>query len=110
MRRKGSLLAEVIAISFLVLTTIATVVSSLTGSISMVERAREDFSIETARSEVLTGLISGFPLSGDIELQGGCILKKTDAFDKIVKYRIELEGIRERRGSFVCWPTENKGS
>ena len=70
MRRYGSILAEVTIVSFLVLTTITIVVSSLFGSIAMIERAREDFNIEKARSEVLADLSSGSAVSGDIELKG----------------------------------------
>ncbi len=70
MRRYGSILAEVTIVSFLVLTTITVVVSSLFGSIAMIERAREDFNIEKARSEVLADLSSGSAVSGDIELKG----------------------------------------
>ena len=70
MRRYGSILAEVTIVSFLVLTTITVVVSSLFGSIAMIERAREDFNIEKARSEVLADLSSGSAVSGDIQLKG----------------------------------------
>ena len=70
MRRYGSILAEVTIVSFLVLTTITIVVSSLFGSIAMIERAREDFNIEKARSDLLADLSSGSAVSGDIELKG----------------------------------------
>ena len=70
MRRYGSILAEVTIVSFLVLTTITVVVSSLFGSIAMIERAREDFNIEKARSDLLADLSSGSAVSGDIELKG----------------------------------------
>lgn len=70
MRRYGSILAEVTIVSFLVLTTITVVVSSLFGSIAMIERAREDFNIQKARSEVLADLSSESAVSGDIELKG----------------------------------------
>ncbi len=70
MRRYGSILAEVTIVSFLVLTTITVVVSSLFGSIAMIERAREDFNIEKARSDLLADLSSGSAVSGDIQLKG----------------------------------------
>lgn len=70
MRRYGSILAEVTIVSFLVLTTITIVVSSLFGSIAMIERAREDFNIEKARSDLLADLSSGSAVSGDIQLKG----------------------------------------
>ena len=70
MKKKGSILAEVTIVSFLVLTTITVVVSSLFGSIAMIERAREDFNIEKARSDLLADLSSGSAVSGDIQLKG----------------------------------------
>ena len=110
MKKNGSILAEVIVVSFIVLTTISVVVSSLSGSIAMIERAREDFNIERTRSELIAVLCSGSAVSGNIELKGEYSLKIMDASDRPARYFIELEGISERRGTFVCWPYENKGS
>lgn len=105
MRKKGSFLAEIIALSFIALISITVVVSTLSGSIATVQRAKEKLYLEKARSEVLAGLYSGSFSSSASNFSGGCSVKEDNDLKNFLKISISLSGFSEGREIFVHWPS-----
>ncbi|MDY9920228.1 MAG: hypothetical protein U2P59_00165 [Synergistota bacterium] len=105
MRRKGSFLAEIIALSFIALISITVVVSTLSSSIAIVQRAKEKLYLEKARSEVLAGLYSGSFSYAASNFSGGCSVKEENDLNNFLKISINLSDFSEGREIFVHWPS-----
>ena len=105
MRRKGTFLAEIIALSFIALISITVVVSTLSSSISTVQSAKEKLYLEKARSQVLAGLYSGSLSYNASNYSGRCSVNEENMLEQYRKISIRINGFREGRKIFVFWPS-----
>lgn len=106
--RPGSMLLEAVVVCLIALIVIASVVSTLTCSIALIEKSKDSLIIERTKEEVLAGLAADYISAGVALYSEECMVEKISAGSSDIKFYVYRDGFRGRSGSFVLWPREEQ--